>query len=350
MAGIVPFNWPPLHAAGRPLAPALAVGNAVVIKPPEQAPLSVLRLVELIASVMPDDIVHVVPGPGSTGAFLAGHPLVGKVSFTGSPATGIAVMKTAAENLTPTSMELGGKNPLLIFDDADLESALPWAVDGGFFNSGEACSAISRLVVHHSLVDEVGQRYGAAVRRLRVGPGTDPSTDVGPMVTAAHRDRVMQYIELGVTEGASIAAQAEVPSDSSGFYVPPTLLTGVQPTMRVAREEIFGPVVSLIAFDDETDAIRIANGTEFGLLAAVFTGDPARQLRVARALRAGIVCVNTYSRASLGTPWGGSGHSGFGREGAYQTLAEYGHVKTMRLPTSQSAAYLLPASVALAKR
>jgi betaine-aldehyde dehydrogenase len=345
VAGIVPFNWPPLHGAGRPLAPALAVGNAVVIKPPEQAPLSVLRIVELVASVLPDDVVHVVPGPGSTGASLAAHPLVGKVSFTGAPTTGIAVMKTAAENLTPISAELGGKNPLLIFEDADLESALPWAFDGGFLNAGEACSAASRLLVHSSLVAEVVERYGAAIRRLRVGPGSDPDSDVGPVVTAAHRDRVMRYIEVGVREGATIAAQAPVPEDSAGFYVPPTLLTDVTPTMRVANEEIFGPVVSVISFDDEEEAIRIANGTEFGLIAAVFTRDSERQMRVGRALRAGIVCINTFSRVSSGTPWGGSRHSGFGREGAHQTLAEYGHVKTLRLPTGRGTPpYLLEAA------
>lgn len=335
VAGIVPFNWPPVHTGGRPLAPALAVGNAVVIKPPEQAPLSVLRTAELVASVLPDDVVHVLPGPGATGARLAGHPLVGKISFTGAPTTGVAVIKTAADNLTPAVMELGGKNPFVIFEDADLDSALPWAVEGAYFNAGQACTAASRVLVHASIYDEVAERYGAAVERLRVGPGSDPATHVGPVVTAAHRRRVVDYIDIGVAEGATIAAQAPLPEDpalAGGYYVSPTLFTGVTREMRIANEEIFGPVVALISFEDEDDAISIANGTDFGLVAAVFTGDAERQIRVGRAIQAGIVFINSYSRSFLGTPFGGTGRSGFGREGSYETLAEYGHTKSLRLP------------------
>jgi acyl-CoA reductase-like NAD-dependent aldehyde dehydrogenase len=336
VAGIVPFNWPPVHTAGRPLAPALVVGNAVVIKPPEQAPLSAIRIAEVIAAAIPDDVVHVVPGPGSTGAQLAGHPLVGKISFTGSPTTAAAVAGIAAERLAPASMELGGKNPFVIFDDADLESALPWALEGGFFNAGQACTAASRVLVHASRYEEVVSRYGAAVRGLRVGRGSGASTQVGPVVSASHRDRVIDYINLGVAEGAAIAAQAPIPDDpalAGGYYVPPTLFTDVTPDMRVAREEIFGPVVCVMSFEDEEEAIRIANGTDFGLVAAVFTRDSERQIRVGRAIRAGVVFVNSYSRALLGTPFGGSRLSGYGREGAHQTLAEYGHTKGLRLPS-----------------
>jgi acyl-CoA reductase-like NAD-dependent aldehyde dehydrogenase len=335
VAGIVPFNWPPIHASSRPLAPALAVGNAVVIKPPEQAPLSVLRVAELVASVLPDDVVHIVPGPGATGAQLASHPLVGKISFTGSPTTGAVVIRTAADNLTPTVMELGGKNPLLIFADADLDSALRWALEGAYFNAGQACTAASRILVHASIYDEVAERYAAAVRRLRVGPGSDPATHVGPMVTAAHRDRVMDYVDIGVAEGATIAAQAPLPDDpalAGGYYAPPTLFTGVTRDMRIANEEIFGPVACMIAFEDEEEGVSIANGTDFGLVAAVFTSDAERQIRVGRAIRAGVVFINSYSRAFLGTPFGGTAHSGFGREGAHQTLAEYGYTKSLRLP------------------
>ena len=247
IGGIVPFNWPPIHTAGK-TAPALAVGNAIVLKPPEQTPSVVLRMVELIASVLPDDVVHVVPGAGAVGAALAGHPLVGKVSFTGSPATGSAVLRTAADNLTPTLMELGGKNPLLVFDDADVHEALLAAVDGGFFNQGEACTAASRILVQDSIFDEFARRLAHAVGRLRVGDGADPATDVGPLVTAAQQKRVLDYLDIGVAEGARIAAQAPLPDDprlANGFYVPPTLLTDVTPDMRVATEEIFGPVVAL---------------------------------------------------------------------------------------------------------
>ena len=337
IAGIVPFNWPPIHTAGK-TAPALAVGNAIVLKPPEQTPSVVLRMVELIASVLPhdlsDELVHVVPGAGTVGAALAGHPLVGKVSFTGSPQTGSAVLRTAAANLTPTLMELGGKNPLLVFDDADLPEALLAAVDGGFFNQGEACTAASRILVQDNIFTEFERRLAAAVGRLRVGDGADPATEVGPLVTAAQQKRVLDYLDIGAAEGARIAAQAPLPSDprlANGFYVPPTLLTDVAPDMRVATEEIFGPVVTLIPFSDEDEAVRIANGTQFGLVAAVFSRDIDRVMRVSRQIKAGTVFVNNYVRVAVGSGFGGIGHSGFGREHAQETLAEYGYHKNVRL-------------------
>jgi betaine-aldehyde dehydrogenase len=337
IAGIVPFNWPPIHTAGK-TAPALAVGNAIVLKPPEQTPSVVLRMVELIQSGLPSDLakdlVQVVPGAGAVGAALAAHPLVGKVSFTGSPQTGSAVLRTAADNLTPTLMELGGKNPLLVFDDADLQEALLAAIDGGFFNQGEACTASSRILVQDTIFAEFESRLATAVSRLRVGDGADPATDVGPLVTAAQQKRVLDYLDIGVAEGARIAAQAPLPSDprlANGFYVPPTLLTDVTPDMRVATEEIFGPVVTLIPFSGEDEAVRIANGTQFGLVAAVFTQDSDRVMRVSRQIRAGTVFVNNYVRVAVGTGFGGIGHSGFGREHAQETLAEYGYHKTVRL-------------------
>lgn len=337
IAGIVPFNWPPIHTAGK-VAPALAVGNAVVLKPPEQTPSVVLRMVELIQSVLPDPVVQAVPGKGNVGAALAGHRLVGKVSFTGSPTTGAAVLRTAAGNLTPALMELGGKNPLLVFGDADLREALLAAVDGGFFNQGEACTASSRILVQESIFAEFEAKLCAAVSRLRVGDGADPATDVGPLVTRQQQKQVLDYLEIGVAEGARIAAQAPLPDDprlADGFYVAPTVLTGVTPGMRVAREEIFGPVVTLIPFSDEDEAVRIANGTPFGLVAAVFSRDGDRALRVSRRIRAGAVFVNNYQRISIGTGFGGVGHSGFGREHAQETLAEYGYTKTIRLAANR---------------
>ncbi|MFE2040870.1 aldehyde dehydrogenase family protein [Streptomyces sp. NPDC059477] len=335
IGGIIPFNWPPIHTAGK-TAPALAAGNAVVLKPPEQAPLTVLRLAEIIRSVLPDDVVHVVPGKGSVGAALAGHPLVRKLSFTGAPTTGSAVLRTAAEHLTPTLMELGGKNPLLVFEDADLEAAVAGAVEGGYFNQGEACTAASRLLVHRPVHDEVVERLGRAVARLKVGRGLDEATHVGPLVTRAQQRRVLDYIGVGVREGAKIIAQAALPTDpdlADGFYVPPTLLTAVRPDMRVAREEIFGPVVCVIPFDGESEAIEIANGTDFGLVASVYTADSARALRVSRAIEAGVVFINNYNRAMMGTPFGGTKHSGYGREHAAETLREFSYSKTVRLPS-----------------
>jgi betaine-aldehyde dehydrogenase len=337
IAGIIPFNWPPIHTAGK-VAPALAVGNAVVLKPPEQTPSVVLRMVELIQSVLPERVVHAVPGRGDVGAALAGHRLVGKVSFTGSPRTGAAVLRTAAGNLTPTLMELGGKNPLVVFDDANLHEALLAAVDGGFFNQGEACTASSRILVQDNIYAKFEEKLCAAVGRLRVGEGADPATDVGPLVTRAQQKRVLDCLRIGVAEGARIAAQAPLPEDprlADGFYVAPTVLTDVTPGMRVAREEIFGPVVTLIRFTDEDEAVRIANATPFGLVAAVFTADSDRALRVSRRIRAGAVFVNNYHRVAIGTGFGGVGHSGFGREHAQETLADYGYTKTIRLAANR---------------
>lgn len=338
IAAIVPFNWPPLHAAGK-LAPALAAGNAVVIKPPEQAPLSVLHVVDIARSILPDDIVHVVAGGGAVGAALAGHPLVGKISFTGAPGTGAAVLRTAADNLTPTLMELGGKNPFIVFADADLESVIPWAVEGAFFNQGEACTAASRILIHREIYSEVAERMAEAVRRLRVGDGADPATHVGPLVTAEHQRRVEDYLAIGVKEGATLFAQAAIPADprlAGGHYVAPSVFTDVTPGMRIAQEEIFGPVTCLIPFDTEDEAVDIANGTEFGLVAAVFTADSERAMRVSRSIRAGMVFVNHYNRAFVGTPFGGVGHSGFGREHALETLHEFGYSKSLRLPSGLS--------------
>ena len=332
IAAIVPFNWPPIHTAGK-IAPALAVGNAVVLKPPEQTPSVVLRMVELIQSVLPDRVVHAVPGRGEVGAALAGHRLVGKVSFTGSPRTGSAVMRNAACNLTPTLMELGGKNPLIVFDDANVHEALLAAIDGGFFNQGEACTASSRILLQDTIYNQFAAKLCKAVTRLRVGDGADPTTDVGPLVTRAQQKQVLDYLRLGVSEGARIAAQAPLPEDprlADGFYVSPTVLTDVTPRMRIAREEIFGPVVTLIPFSDEAEAVRIANSTPFGLVAAVFTQDGDRALRVSRQIRAGAVFVNNYVRIAIGTGFGGVGHSGFGREHAEETLTEYGYTKTIR--------------------
>jgi len=338
IGGIVPFNWPPIHTAGK-IAPALAVGNAIVVKPPEQTPSVVMRMVDLIAEVLPDDVVHVLPGGGLVGAAIAGHPLVSKVSFTGSPTTGAAVMRTAAANLTPSLMELGGKNALLVFEDADLDQALLAALDGGFFNQGEACTASSRLLLNESIHDEFVARLAGAVGRLVVGDGADPATEVGPMVTRAQQERVLDYVRIGLSEGAQIAAQAPVPSDPAlkdGFYVAPTLLTGVSREMRVANEEIFGPVLTVLRFSDEEEAVEIANSTRFGLVAGVYTQDADRSLRVGRQVRAGIVSVNNYVRAAIGSPFGGIGASGFGREHAPETLAEYGYSKTVRLATRRS--------------
>ncbi|WP_242657338.1 aldehyde dehydrogenase family protein [Mycobacterium talmoniae] len=338
VAAIVPFNWPPLHTAGK-LAPALAVGNAVVLKPPEQAPLSMLRVVELVQGILPDDVVHVVPGGGRIGARLAQHPLVGKISFTGAPTTGSAVLKAAADNHTPTLMELGGKNPFIVCADADINAAVAWAIEGGYYNKGEACTAASRFLVHRSVHDEFVAKLSKAVRRLRVGDGADARTHVGPVVDEKQQQRVESYLALGVAEGAVVAAQAELPTDpdlAGGYFVRPTLFTGVTRDMRIANEEIFGPVSVVIPFDSEEDAISIANSTAFGLVAAIFSRDPETPLRISRDLGAGMIFVNNYNRAVVGTPFGGINASGYGREHALETLHEFGYSKSLRMPSGRS--------------
>lgn len=335
IAGIIPFNWPPLHVGGK-AAPALAVGNGCVLKPPEQAPLTIMRIADLVQSVLPDDVLHVVPGADLTGAALVAHPLVGKVIFTGSAETGKKVLRGAADTLTPTLMELGGKNPILVFDDADVEEAVIGAIEGGFFNQGEACTAASRILVQRPLYGEIVSRLAEAIPRLVVGIGDDPRTHVGPMITREHQRRVLEYIEVGKREGARVAAQGTTPADPAlrgGYYVPPTMFVDVHTRMRIAQEEIFGPVICVMPFDTEDEALAIANDTAFGLIAGVYTRDSARALRVSRRVAAGIVFVNNFNRVFVGTPFGGTGHSGFGRVHAPETLREFGRSKSIRLPS-----------------
>lgn len=332
---IIPFNWPPIHTAGK-AAPALAMGNSVVIKPPEQGPFTIMRIVELLNTVLPPGVLTVIPGLGSCGEALASNPLVRKVSFTGAPATGKAVLRTLAQNLTPGVMELGGKNPLIIFEDANVEQAIRGVIDGAFFNQGEACTAASRILVHSSLYDEVVAKVTEAVLKLRVGDPTDATTHIGPLVTAVQRKRVQEYIDIGVAEGARIAAQAPLPIDdrlADGFWVAPTVFVDVHPDMRIAREEIFGPVTAIIRFETYEDAIAIANNTDFGLVAGIYSTNFPKIWRASREIDAGIVFVNNYHRNFLGTAFGGGKHSGYGREHALETLREFGRTKTVRITT-----------------
>jgi acyl-CoA reductase-like NAD-dependent aldehyde dehydrogenase len=233
-------------------------------------------------------------------------------------------------------VELGGKNAFIVFEDANLDDAVAGAIEGGFFNQGEACTAASRLIVARSIHDDFVTRLACAVRRLKVGSGTDPATHVGPLVTRAHQQRVLEFIRIGMTEGARVAAHASLPDDpeiARGFYVAPTLFTNVHANMRIAREEIFGPVACVIPFDTEDEAITIANDSEYGLVAGLYTGDALRANRVARHLDVGVVFVNNYNRAIIGTPFGGTKGSGYGREHAIQTLKEFSRSKAIRTPT-----------------
>jgi acyl-CoA reductase-like NAD-dependent aldehyde dehydrogenase len=344
VAAILPFNWPPIHFSKKS-APALAAGNTVVIKPGEQAPLTALRLVEIANEVLPPGVVNAVPGI-SAGPALAAHPLVERISFTGATTTGRRVLQTAAENVTFATMELGGKNALLVLKDADLEVAVNVAVEGMFYNQGEACTSTSRILVHDSIHDEFLRRFARATERLVVGDGLDAKTDIGPMVDARQRDKVLEYLQIALREGARLVTQGVVPTEErlrNGFWVAPTVLADITPQMTVAQEEVFGPIASVMRFMEEDEAIEIANGTKYGLTAAICTTDAARAWAMAQRLEAGMIFVNNYMRrAFLGSPFGGVKGSGFGRENAIETLREFTRSKNVRFPSGRGSIPVWP--------
>jgi acyl-CoA reductase-like NAD-dependent aldehyde dehydrogenase len=337
VAAILPFNWPPIHFTKK-CAPALAAGNTVIVKPGEQAPLTVLRLVELASEVLPPGVLNAVPGVAA-GPALAAHPRVERITFTGATQTGRRVLRTAAENLTYATMELGGKNALLVLADADLDAATGVAIEGMFYNQGEACTSTARILVHDSVHDEFLRRFARAAERLVVGDGLDPATDIGAMVDAAQRDRVLACLQAGLDEGARLVTQGQLPGDErlkDGYWVAPTVLADVTPQMTVAQEEIFGPVACVLRFSTEDEAVEICNGTAYGLTAAICTTDVARAGRIAERLEVGMVFVNNYFRRSfLGSPFGGVKASGFGRENAVETLHEFVRSKNIRFPSGR---------------
>lgn len=339
VAGIIPFNWPPIHT-GAKVAPALATGNVIVLKPGDQAPLTIMRIVELLNEVLPPDLVHVLPGVGpAIGQALTTHPLVRKISFTGAPSTGAAVLRAAADRHVPVLCELGGKNPLVVMPDADLDQAVRDAIDGAFFNKGEACTAASRLLVHEAVHDAFVERLSQAVRRLRTGDGAAEGTHVGPLISRTQKEKVEAYIRIGIEEGATIAAQGALPDDpklADGHFVAPTLFVGVNRTMRIAQEEIFGPVPCVMRFADEAEAVAIANSTDFALVAGIYSRSEATAQRLARQIEAGIVFINNYNRMVLGTPFGGTKSSGYGREHCADTLKEFTYPKAIRTPTGRA--------------
>ncbi len=338
VGAILPFNWPPIHTAGK-MAPALAAGNTIVLKPPEQAPLTVKRIVDLASEVLPPDVVQLVPGHGAeAGAALAAHPLVGKISFTGSTATGTAVVRVAAANTTPVFLELGGKNAAIVLDDADIKLAARLIVEAAFYNQGEACTAVSRVIVGQRRHDELVDRLAGAVRRLVVGAGDRAGTHVGPLISAGQRDKVLDHLRLALEQGAIVTAQAGLPDDpalSGGFFVAPTLLTGVTREMTIARDEVFGPVLAVLACDSVEDAVELANDTPYGLTAAIFGADHGGMWRIARQLDVGIVFMNNYLRAIGGMPFGGVKASGYGREHTIDTLKEYARIKLVTVPSGR---------------
>ena len=334
--GILPFNWPPIHVGGK-LAPCLAAGNTMILKPGEQAPLTVMRIVEILQSVFPPDVIQAVPGLGQeVPRTLINHPLVKMVSFTGSSPSGSKVAQTAAATITPTVLELGGKNAIVVFDDADLDAAVRDTVDGAFFNKGEACTAASRIFVHKRIYPDFTSLMVAAVKKMRTGDGMEASTHVGPVVSRERWKQVLDYIELGKKEGATLAAQGILSKDeylSNGFHVPATLFTDVTPTMTIAKDEIFGPVTTIGSFETEDEVVHTVNSSQYGLFSGVYSSDFSRAMRVARKIDVGVVLVNNYFRGILGTPFGGVKDSGYGREHWLGTLKEWSRAKNIRFPS-----------------
>jgi acyl-CoA reductase-like NAD-dependent aldehyde dehydrogenase len=334
VAAILPFNWPVQHVAKK-CAPALAAGNTVVVKPGEQAPLAILRLIELANQVLPPGVLNAVTGLDAGPALLANRR-VERVTFTGSTATGRKVMAAAAEHVTYVTLELGGKNALLVLDDADVDAAVTVAIEGMFYNNGMACTSTSRLVIHDSLYDEFAERFVAAARQLVVGHPLDPATDIGPLVDARQRDRVLGYVEAAHAEGATLLFEAEMPAtcDPNGFWVAPRIFGDVTASMTIAREEIFGPVAALMRFHTDDEAVAIANDTEYGLTAAICTADERRAARLAPRLEVGMVFVNQYTRRTfIGSPFGGVKGSGYGREYSAETMLEFVRAKNVRFPS-----------------
>jgi len=326
---IIPWNFPLLMAAWK-LGPALATGCTVVLKPAEQTPLTALRLGELIQQAgIPDGVVNIVTGLGETaGAALAEHSGIDKVAFTGSTEVGKLIVKAAAHDLKKVSLELGGKSPNIVFADADLETAIPGAASAIFFNHGQCCCAGSRLYVHKKHFDQVVEGVAAAARKIKVGPGLSPETEMGPLVSEEQLHRVMGLLKAGQSEGAKPVAGGSR-HGKSGYFVQPTVLVNTQPGMRVMEEEIFGPVVCAIPFSDEEEVIRSANNNVYGLAAAVWTSNLSKAHRIASALRAGTVWVNCYNIFDAALPFGGYKQSGWGREMGAEALELYTETKAV---------------------
>ena len=349
VAAITPWNFPLLEVAYK-LGPALAAGCTVVVKPSELAPLSTLRLMDLAeeAGLAPGVVNAIIGGP-DVGAALVRHPGVRKVAFTGQTATGIEIARQAAGDLKRVTLELGGKSPNIVFADADLDAAVAGAFGGIFFNQGEACVAGSRLFVEEAAEQEVVERLVARAAEVRLGHGLDPATEMGPLISANHRRRVLAHVAAACDDGAQIAVgggEASPEGLEHGFFVEPTVVRGVSNAMRVAQEEIFGPVLSVISWRSDSDLAELANAVPYGLAAGIWTSDTSRALRLAEELDAGRVWINTYGMFDVAVPFGGRKHSGFGRELGEEALEPYLTSKSVWVDLQSAAA---PAGQAISR-
>lgn len=338
--GIGAWNYP-IQGAAWKSGPALAMGNAMVFKPSENTPLSALALAEIYTEAgLPDGLFNVVQGFGEVGATLASHPVVAKVSLTGSVPTGRRVLALAGSKMKHATMELGGKSPLIVFDDADVENAVGGAMLGNFYSTGQVCSNGTRVFVQNGVYQRFLDRLTARTKAIRIGDPLDPDTQMGPLINKAQHEKVTGYIEIGRQEGATLHCGGGVPSlqgFEGGFFVEPTIFTDVTDTMRIAREEIFGPVMSVLTFSEEDEVIGRANDTEFGLSAGVFTRDLPRAHRVIAELQAGSCWINHYNLAPAEIPFGGAKQSGIGRENSLAALHHYSQLKSVYVETGDVA-------------
>ncbi|WP_203362816.1 aldehyde dehydrogenase family protein [Bacillus sp. REN10] len=328
---IIPWNYPLLMAAWK-LAPALAAGNVCILKPSELTPLTAIRLFELIDEIgFPKGVVNLINGTGqNAGEPLVTSPLVDKIAFTGGTVIGKHIMKQAVGNLKKVSLELGGKSPNIIFADADYESALDYATFAIFNNSGQVCSAGSRLLVEKSIYDQFVKDLVQATRNIKVGPGDDSASQMGPVISQAHMKKILNYIEIGQQEGATLACGGKQLLDQgreTGSFIEPTIFIDVDSHMTIAQEEIFGPVLCVMPFETEAEALQVANDSPYGLAAGIFTSDVSKAERMAKSIRAGVTWINTYEQNLVEGPWGGYKQSGIGRELGTYGLEEYTEVK-----------------------